>query len=167
VLRWGVLLFAMLGQIAIPRTLHRTVAAYWGRLLAVLFILIGVGGMVAKDDALKATGAKGLAVMLALGVGTLAIGAFIEKRPWLRHAITLLKILPLLALAGLAVWAIAAGAGEVARQVQLDSWITPFDELFIGIGLGLLVGAWFQDIWGDLKALFFRIRHGSGPYPRH
>lgn len=159
VLRFGVLLFAMLGQVSIPRTLQRTVAAYWGRLLAVLFLVIGVAGAVTNDGALKAAGLKGLAVMLALGVASLTIAAYLQRHAWVGRTVRLLKWLPLAAAAGMALWAAAVGAGGVARSIRLDEWLTPFDKFFVGIGLGLLVGTWFQDIWGDLRAFAFRLTH--------
>lgn len=161
IFRWGVLLFAMLGQIAIPRTLRRTVAAYWGRLLALLFVLVAVGGAVTNENAVMATGLKGLAALAALGLATLAIASWIGDRR-ARRGIRVLEWLAVLAAALGLVWAAAVGGSEVAARIGLDTWITRLDRFFAGIALGLLVGAWFQDVWSDLKAVGFRLARKLG-----
>ncbi|HEY6911604.1 MAG TPA: patatin-like protein [Myxococcales bacterium] len=164
--RFAVLLFAMLGQVAIPRTLHRTVASYWGRLLALLFILIGVGGAVTNENAVMMTGIKGVAVLSALGLGTLLIAGWLRD-PWARRTVRALEWLAVIAVVVAAAWAVDAGASEVARRIRLNEWITPFDKFFIGVGLGMLIGACFQDAWRDLKWLVTVIAHRLRPGTRH
>jgi len=156
IFRWGVVLFAMLGQIAVPRTLQRTVAAYWGRLLALLFALVALAGALTGENAVMATGLKGLAVMVALGVAALAIAAWLGDVP-ARRGIRALEWLAALAVLAAAVW-VAAEPGRVAARIRFGTWITRFDELFVGIALGLLAATWSHDLWSDLKALAFRKR---------
>jgi patatin-related protein len=151
-LRWGVLLFAMLGQIAVPRTLQRTVAAYWGRLLALVFVLIAVGGGLTNQNAVMLTGVKGLAVVALLGLGTLLIAAWIGDKQ-ARLVVRVLSWLTALALGIFGGWVFTAGWSEVRRELRVDAWVTSFDKFFIGVGAGMLLGGWLESVWSDLKTL--------------
>jgi patatin-related protein len=152
ILRWGVLLFAMLGQIAIPRSLRQTVAAYWGRLLALVFLLTAVGGGLTNQNAVMLTGLKGLTVIAVLGLGTLLVSAWIGDT-WARRVVRVLSWAAVLAIGALGGWVFRAGWSEVSKVLQINAWVTPFDNFFIGLGAGMLLGAWMQDAWGDLKRI--------------
>ena len=152
VLRWGVLLLAMMGQVAIPRTLQRTVTAHWVRLLALGCVLITAGGAITNHTAVMLTGVKGLAVIATLGLATALIAAWIGDKA-ARLLLHLLSWGVGLALVGFGVWALRTEHSVVATLFPAKVWLTPFDKFYAGLGAGLLIGAWFQNIWSDLKWL--------------
>jgi uncharacterized protein DUF3376 len=164
VIRWGVLLVAMLGQIAIPRSLTGIVASYWARLLALVFLVIAAGGFIANQKELTGMGLKGAAVLGLLTATALVIASLIGER------------LARQVLRGVH-WVAALAVGyAVVRAVHLPSdqlvslagrWWTSLDALsvkmiLIVLALGMLLSV-VADIVSMVRAVgrrvpFFRMR---------
>ena len=73
--------FAMLAQVAVPRSFARVVGAYWGRLLALLFIALAVIGYIVPGQ--KTTmfiGLRGLAVVIAATFATYLLDRWVHGR---------------------------------------------------------------------------------------
>jgi hypothetical protein len=98
------------------------------------------------------TGLKGLTVIAVLGLGTLLVSAWIGDT-WARRVVRVLGWAAVLAIGALGGWVFRAGWSEVSKVLQINAWVTPFDNFFIGLGAGMLLGAWMQDAWGDLKRI--------------
>ena len=146
VVRWGVLGLAMLGNVAIPRSLARTVATAWGRVLLLIFSIIGLAGFLSGQDAVTVIGLKGLGLLVSLGLARMLISTAIGDRGS-RYSARVLSWATPLALALGAVWFIVKKP-NTAGLMKSVSAIDAF--LVLVIGLLVLVACIFAD-WLDLK----------------
>src|SRR5205085_5461284 len=80
VVRWGALGAMVMTQIAIPRSFHRTVANYWGRLLALIFAVMAIAGYFAENKPLLYAGVKGFSVVAIISGLVLLLSRWIGER---------------------------------------------------------------------------------------
>ena len=146
ILHWVAFFGITMAQIAIPRSFHRTVAIYWGRLLALVFLLIAVGGYLADSSALKRFGIRGLVVIAIVALLSLLAARWVGER--LSRTLILLGRWAAVA-AGLWFLAHAVGprfglqppgpdaravVGQILRAERIDIF-------FAGAVLGLVLGS--------------------------
>ncbi len=151
--RWGVWALATLGQVAIPRSIPRTVATYWGRLFGLGFGLMALGGYLSGQDQLLITGAKGLGLLSVLGVARLFLASAIGDRPSRFLARVLTWVTPVAALA----------AGVQGKALHVASRLPPVDMFFLGLlGLAVLISCAFG-IWLDVRRVRAWVMRRAGP----
>jgi hypothetical protein len=154
VLRWGALGGMVLTQIAIPRSFHRTVATYWGRLLALIFAVMAVAGYVSDTKSLQNAGIKGFVVIATIAAVTLLLTRWIGER---RFSL-FVRALSWIAVAG-GVW---YGVYALLHRVPAIGWstlwtrlpqaVSMLDVFFIGMALGLLLMSGMLSVIEDFRA---------------
>jgi hypothetical protein len=159
-IRFGVLLLAMLANMAVPRSLPRVLGTYWWRLLIVLFGLLGVVGYFV-DEALLKAGIIGGSVVLLLGAAVLAIRAVIGERV-AKLAFRVAHVVLAVGLVPLAFWAVRQSPEALRKRLLVDDWWGPYDTLAVkiaiaGVAAGVLIGmlynlaGWAVAAWRRLK----------------
>jgi patatin-related protein len=170
VLRWGALGGMVLTQIAIPRSFHRTVATYWGRLLALIFAVMAVAGYVTGKSDLQNSGIKGFVVIALIAAVTLLLTRWIGER---RFSV-IVRLLSWVAVAS----AIGYGVYAVLHHVPPIGWsmlwtrlpraVSMLDVFFIGMGIGLLLMSGMLSVIEDFRAaalwMWQTIRHLGGEW---
>jgi patatin-related protein len=154
VLRWGALGGMVLTQIAIPRSFHRTVANYWGRLLALIFAVMALAGYVSNKTDVRNAGIKGFLVVTAIAALVLLLARWIGER----LLSTILRAASWVAVIA-AVWYIARAAGAHLPALnaaglwsRLPTSVTKLDVFFVGVGLGLLLMSGMLSVIEDGRA---------------
>lgn len=130
--------FAILAQIAVPRSFLSVAAEYWGRLLALIFITLTAVGIMIPEKRVFSIGARGLAV-----TGAAALAAFLLRR-WLGE-----RLKPTLIAAGAGLVVIGIVAVIVLRNVEIPARFLEIYEtattptraewFVLGVALGMTV----------------------------
>jgi patatin-related protein len=150
--RWSALGAMVLTQIAIPRSFHRTIAAYWGRLLALLFAVVAVAGTIVGKQELTWAGVKGFLAVGLIAIATSLITAWIGERL-------------MAAVFRIAAWMMAIGAvgylvrfGFTLRPPELSGFlrnmklVTEIEIFFLGVALGLFLMSGLLSVVEDGRA---------------
>ncbi len=142
--------FAMLAQVAVPRSFPRVIGAYWGRLLAVLFLALIAVGIVTNEKAPLLIGIRGVAVIaVALFV------TFLLDR-WIHGKLVKGILFALLTIAVVAVgaWYVNAKAWiSFARTIIIPK---PIEYFFLGFAIGIVLIEVLIRGWSWLIAAWHR-----------
>jgi patatin-related protein len=156
VLRWGALGAMVMTQIAIPRSFHRTVANYWGRLLALIFAIMAIAGYVTKTDGLFSAGIRGFLILSAIAALAVVLSRWIGERTFS----TILRWMAIAVVVVVVLFARAAGVNltNVTLDGVRDAWtklvlVEPLDSFFIGMGLGLVLMTGVLAVIEDVKSV--------------
>jgi patatin-related protein len=135
VIRWGMLGAMLLTQIAIPRSFHRTVANYWGRLLALIFAVMAAAGYFADQKPVFLAGLKGFAIVSVLALLTVLVSAWVGEK----FLATVYRIGSWALAIGVAAYLIKFGFTVHLPDFSQMQLITGIDVFFIGVALGLFL----------------------------
>jgi patatin-related protein len=153
VLRWSALGAMVMTQIAIPRSFHRTVANYWGRLLALIFAVMAFAGYVAGNTPLLYAGIKGFAVVAIIAGVVLLLSRWVGER----FVATVIRIGAWAAVLS-AAWYAAHTSGIHLPSINTASvktnltTLSPTEIFFIGVGLGFLLMSGLLAVLEDTRA---------------
>lgn len=144
--------FAMLAQVAVPRSFARVIGAYWGRLLAVVFAALAVAGYILNEKTTTFVGLRGLAVVLVAIVVTYLLDRWVHGR--LMRAIA--GIAATLGAAALALWYLHARGlitvpAQVVKLTRAAVIPIPVEYFLLGFAIGALL---FDFIFQGVLSLF-------------
>lgn len=132
--------FAILAQIAVPRSLISVAAEYWGRLLALIFLVLTAAGIMAPSKPVMWLGVRGLAVVTGAALVVFLLRRLINGK--FRSTIAWSAAL-VAAIAG-AIWMIATQTHwKIAKRI-VDVYKeavtpTPVEWFLLGVVLGIVL----------------------------